>query len=159
MGGFDSAARLQQGTMSYNLRFKSRGLASLPANADDDEQQIRFLVGTTNLREDNELHVIEYSEASNEVSCLCVLNHPNEIWSISPCPADPSLTFTTYSQGGKFGVSLWTPSRSAAIRKLICTNAFESKLHLLPCGQCFGILRSMRGTKDPCAPYRLRVIM
>lgn len=93
--------------MSYNLRFKSRGLAALPAGADDDEQQIRFLVGTTNLREDNELHVIEYSEASTEVSCLSVLNHPNEIWSISPCPADPSLTFTTYSEGGKFGASLW----------------------------------------------------
>ena len=55
--------------MSYNLRFKVmigsvtllstwpqvRGLASMPQTEDADEAQIRFLVGTTNLREDNEV--------------------------------------------------------------------------------------------------------
>eukprot|EP00658_Telonema_sp_P-2_P039102 TRINITY_DN2796_c0_g1_i4.p1 TRINITY_DN2796_c0_g1~~TRINITY_DN2796_c0_g1_i4.p1 ORF type:complete len:295 (+),score=52.84 TRINITY_DN2796_c0_g1_i4:247-1131(+) len=93
--------------MSYNLRFKVRSLASLPASEESEDSQIRFLVGTTTLREENEIHVVEYSEASNDLTCLAVLSHPNELWSITPCPADPSLMFTTYSQAGKSNASLW----------------------------------------------------
>lgn len=91
----------------YSLRLKARSVVGLKADEDAIDVVNHFMVGTTSLRDDNEIHVVKYTETSNEVACTAILNHPNEIWSISPCVCDRSLFFTTYNRGGKFGASLW----------------------------------------------------
>ena len=57
--------------------------------------------------EDNEIHLVKFSESSDDVSCAAILKHKDEIWTIAPCPAVRRLFFTTYSRGGKHGASLW----------------------------------------------------
>jgi hypothetical protein len=41
--------------------------------------------------------LVEVQEDENEVKCLSIYNHLNEIWSLSPCPSNPSLFFSVYS--------------------------------------------------------------
>ena len=66
----------------YNLRFKVRSLASMPQSEDADESQIRFLVGTTNLREENEVSLATLRGLS--------LAHPRyTLWS-TPSPPTKS---------------------------------------------------------------------
>mmetsp|Transcript_19738 Transcript_19738/g.33910 ORF Transcript_19738/g.33910 Transcript_19738/m.33910 type:complete len:374 (-) Transcript_19738:58-1179(-) len=87
----------------YHLKFQSRCIAAQLGDSDRN----RFLVGTINLREENELHLIEFNEESNEITCERVYSHPNEIWHISPCPSNPALVFTVYNTGTEYKAGLW----------------------------------------------------
>jgi hypothetical protein len=46
-----------------------------------------------------QLHLVEFTEENNELVCEQVYSHPQEIWSLSPCPYDPALVFTVYNKG------------------------------------------------------------
>ena len=72
-----------------------------------DSERHCFFAGTCCLREDNELHLLEFDEESNTLGCVAVYRHPKEIWSISPSPRDSQTLFTCYNTGPKFQASLW----------------------------------------------------
>jgi hypothetical protein len=44
--------------------------------------------------------VIELNEDGDGVTCEAVLEHAAEVWSISPCPSEPALFFTTFNKPG-----------------------------------------------------------
>ena len=66
------------------------------------------------IREENEIHVLDFNEDSNEISCVQVYNHPEEIWSLDPSPRDATLFFTCYNSGSTHGSSLWRAPALAA---------------------------------------------
>jgi len=74
---------------------KQHGSRALSAVVGETERHM-FLVGTCSVREDNEIHLLEFDEDINALNCKTVLNHPEEIYEISPCPADPNLFFTVH---------------------------------------------------------------
>jgi len=88
----------------YGLTCKTRCINAQLA----EHNKTRFLVGTLSLKEENEIHLIEYREEENDIKCVYIYNHHNEIWSLSPCPIDPSLFFTaSNSSNNIFRASLW----------------------------------------------------
>ena len=56
-----------------------------------------FLLGTTSLRESNEIHQVEYNEETGDLRCTAVYGHPDEVWHIAPNPNDSSLLCTTHT--------------------------------------------------------------
>jgi WD40 repeat protein len=56
-----------------------------------------FLLGTTSLREQNEVHQVEYNEETGDLRCTAVYGHPDEIWHLAPNPHDASLLCTTHT--------------------------------------------------------------
>eukprot|EP00743_Colponemidia_sp_Colp-15_P002149 GILK01002331.1.p1 GENE.GILK01002331.1~~GILK01002331.1.p1 ORF type:complete len:364 (+),score=57.69 GILK01002331.1:43-1092(+) len=87
----------------YGLRYQSRCMSALMG----DQDRHCFLVGTQSLRDENEVHLIEYQEDNHEIVCEGVYRHPNEIWSITACPSDPKLLFTTFNAGAEYKAKLW----------------------------------------------------
>lgn len=58
--------------------------------------------------------MLDFNEDSNEISCVQVYNHPEEIWSLDPSPRDATLFFTCYNSGSTHGASLWRAPALAA---------------------------------------------
>ena len=79
---------------SHVLSRQSRAIVAVV-----DPERHRFLAGTCCLREENEIHLLEFDEESNTLSAVTVYRHPKEIWSISPSPRDTRELFTTYTTG------------------------------------------------------------
>ena len=93
-------------TASYQIKQQqARCLVALEGDTDRN----RFVVGSLDLRGDNELHVLDFNEDTNEVWCQNVYNHPNEIWHCTTCPAPEhsDLLFTTASTGSELVAKLW----------------------------------------------------
>ncbi|KAM9997224.1 hypothetical protein ACTFIZ_006608 [Dictyostelium cf. discoideum] len=82
-------------TNVYGLSQKTRALSHITAEADVN----RFLVGTTALREENEIALLEAKEGEG-VRCISIFQHPKEIHSITSCPFDSSLFFSVYNTSG-----------------------------------------------------------
>ncbi|CAN0146333.1 unnamed protein product, partial [Heterosigma akashiwo] len=83
---------------------------SLEALVGDTEQH-KFLVGSMSVEEENEIHLIKFSEDHNDLACNVVYTYPHEIWNLSPCPTDPELVFASNHDGNGFA-----PSPAAARR-------------------------------------------
>ena len=64
-----------------------------------EEDRHCFFVGTYSPKPENELHLVEFIEETNEIITRNIFDHPNEIYSISSCPTNPSLLFTTHRGG------------------------------------------------------------
>jgi len=62
-----------------------------------DTKNNRFLVGTSSLNANNEVHLIEYHEDENDVFCCEVFPHQHEVWSINPHPTKAKYFFTIYN--------------------------------------------------------------
>ncbi|CAM9691124.1 unnamed protein product, partial [Sphacelaria rigidula] len=113
---------------TYSLKRPARCIASLVSSDTQTDGTLgeecgggghgdtpRFVVGTCSLREANELHVIGFHEESNELLCDQAFSHPDEVWGVSPSPADPSLLLTCSNGarggggdgGSEFKVNLW----------------------------------------------------
>ncbi|KAJ5067040.1 earp and garp complex-interacting protein [Anaeramoeba ignava] len=98
-----SSAHTNKNLATYTgLKYQSTTLAPVY-----DENHIEFLIGTRSLREENEIHLVEYIEEKNEIICNRILDHKPEIWSLSSCNWDPSLLITGYNTGMEFAGSLW----------------------------------------------------
>eukprot|EP00933_Yihiella_yeosuensis_P034150 TRINITY_DN27683_c0_g1_i1.p1 TRINITY_DN27683_c0_g1~~TRINITY_DN27683_c0_g1_i1.p1 ORF type:complete len:385 (+),score=37.00 TRINITY_DN27683_c0_g1_i1:46-1155(+) len=65
----------------------------------------RFMVGTCAISERNEIHMVEFSEDSAEVSCRQSFIHEEEVWLLSPSPFD-SRHILTCSPTGKASPAL-----------------------------------------------------
>eukprot|EP00899_Mesostigma_viride_P029513 jgi/Mesvir1/9747/Mv12210-RA.1 len=88
----------------YGLKYKARCIASQRAH---DTVNSRFLIGTLSLREDNELHLVEYKSERDEIVCVGLYSHKHEVWDIAPSTFDPALVTTVYNDAGTFGAAVW----------------------------------------------------
>lgn len=58
-----------------------------------------FFVGTYSIKNENELHLIEFIEETNDIVELNSFKHPNEMNQIDSCPKMSSLLFTCHRGG------------------------------------------------------------
>jgi len=102
-----ACARLpfESGTASYDLKKQARCIVALEGDTDHNT----FLVASLALRGENEVHVIEFNEDTNEVWCPLVYSHPHEVWNCASCPAPDhaELLLTTHSNGAEQRTTLW----------------------------------------------------
>ena len=109
----------------YGTPYTSRCIAPVasapPPPADDDDatssqspsssSSSSFLVGTTALREENEIHLIAVpGEDAGEIVCRATYPHKDEVWDLAPCPAHASTFFTVHNaaqSAGTFEATLW----------------------------------------------------
>jgi len=95
--------------------------------------QHRFFVGTCDVQQHNEIHLVEFSEDTAEVSCKQSFAHEDEVWFISPSPSDARhvLTAGVSHAGGKTSpaVSLFRASEgSEALQSLASLSDEETPL-------------------------------
>ncbi|OLQ01527.1 Protein TSSC1 [Symbiodinium microadriaticum] len=85
-------------------RQPSRVVAAVPG----DPGRHRFMVGTCDLQNKNQIHVVEFSEETAEVSCKQSFEIEDEVWLISPSPSDSQTVLTSglCHSGGKSSPSL-----------------------------------------------------
>jgi len=58
----------------------------------------QFLVGTRSIRKSNEVHIIEYSDVDNSISCPTIIDFPDgEINGLFPCPGCKNLFFVVFT--------------------------------------------------------------
>lgn len=90
---------------SYQLKDHARCLAALEGDTDRNT----FILATFALRGNNEVHVLEFNEDTNEVCCQGVYAHPYEVWGLSSCPTPEhqELVVMTHSSGTEQCTSLW----------------------------------------------------
>lgn len=93
------------GSASYLLKRQARALAALEGDTDRN----RFLVASLELRDANELQVLDFNEDTNEVVCMRAFTHPHETWHMASCPAPEhvELVTTVYSTGTEQRATLW----------------------------------------------------
>mmetsp|Transcript_9842 Transcript_9842/g.24720 ORF Transcript_9842/g.24720 Transcript_9842/m.24720 type:complete len:407 (-) Transcript_9842:235-1455(-) len=68
--------------VTYEVKAQARCLAAVEGDAD----RSRFIVGTLNLRASNELHIVEFSEDTNELAAVAIYATPHEVWHLAACP-------------------------------------------------------------------------
>eukprot|EP00747_Dinoflagellata_sp_TGD_P169028 gnl/TRDRNA2_/TRDRNA2_196864_c0_seq1.p1 gnl/TRDRNA2_/TRDRNA2_196864_c0~~gnl/TRDRNA2_/TRDRNA2_196864_c0_seq1.p1 ORF type:complete len:414 (+),score=72.24 gnl/TRDRNA2_/TRDRNA2_196864_c0_seq1:56-1243(+) len=100
----------------YFCRQPARCVTTLPGA---DQGRHRFLVGTCALQQRNEIHSVEFCEATAEVICRQVFGHEDEITLLAAGPSTSagSPLLLTYSGGGRASpqLRLWrTPPESAS---------------------------------------------
>lgn len=78
----------------YGLEFQARALAA----QDGDTDQIRFLVGTQSLRQENQVHHIDFDDENNVINKNIFLHREGEIWHISASTVDQNLLTTCYNK-------------------------------------------------------------
>eukprot|EP00939_MAST-03C_sp_MAST-3C-sp1_P002993 g2993.t1 len=103
-----SLAFLSNASALYGVKYPCRCIQPRLA----EKRRHQFIVGSTSLKDENEVHLLDFDEDAKEVRCLAVMNHPNEIWDLKPCPFDPDLLFTCHSDGLERQVTLWRMRRN-----------------------------------------------
>lgn len=101
----------ETGTASYDLKKQARCIAALEGDTDRNT----FVAATLVLRGQNELHVVEFNEDTNEVWCPLVYALPHEVWGVACCPAPEhvQLVLATSSDGAEQRTSLYRMDRLA----------------------------------------------
>jgi len=77
-------------SVDYGMKLNARCVEAILG----DQERHRFLVGTASPRKDNELHLLEFMEDTNEIQCVNTFKHDEEVLDICPSPNDPALFFT-----------------------------------------------------------------
>ena len=92
-------------TASYDTNKQARCLVALEGDTDRN----RFVLGSVEYKDPNEVHVLDFNEDTNEVGCQRVFTHPNEIWHLATCPAPEhsELLFTTSVSNNEVTAKLW----------------------------------------------------
>jgi WD40 repeat protein len=78
----------------YGLRFSCRALCSVEADHDNH----KYLVATHTLTDNNEIHLIQYSEDNNEINNLAIYQHKPEIWSIASSNTHQNIFASVYTE-------------------------------------------------------------
>lgn len=116
------------GGSAYGVKYQARCIAALTA----DLEHTRFLVGTLSLKEENEVHLIQYSTNSGDLTCEGLYPHQHEIWDLACCPFDPLVFSTVYASGGEYGATLWRISEhtksSSQLQKLASLDGHAKKI-------------------------------
>mmetsp|Transcript_18287 Transcript_18287/g.45960 ORF Transcript_18287/g.45960 Transcript_18287/m.45960 type:complete len:359 (+) Transcript_18287:143-1219(+) len=103
---------------TYGVKFQARALAALP---DGGSGASRWLVGTAALREENEVHLLEYDSELESVKCAAVLGHSAEVWAIAPAAAAADKFLTVHNSGGAYGISLWQMDTEGSALTELCS--------------------------------------
>lgn len=89
-----------------------------------DSERHRFLVGTSYLgNTSNQIHLLEYKENKNELSCIQVLDHPDEVIDLSPHPNDADLFLTCT----KKAATLWRMNSNEVVETLNVSSPVKAK--------------------------------
>jgi hypothetical protein len=86
----------------------ARAIAAVP-----DAEKTRFVVGSLCLREENQVHVLDYDEGSNSVRAQ-LYGHKNEVWHVAPSPTNAGLLATCYGDSAGAWAAVWAALRGAA---------------------------------------------
>lgn len=78
----------------YGLEFQSRALTSITAETD----AIQFLVGTQSLKNDNQVHLLQFDEDNNSLNKTVFRHRDGEIWQLTSSPGDSQIFASTYSR-------------------------------------------------------------
>lgn len=100
--------------VQYNLKLVSRALVASP-----NREANRWLVGTTSLREDNEIRILQYDAEQDRVVSVASFLHAQEVWAIVPGRTEDKF-ITIWARTGTFGASLWHASPSDSSLKHQC---------------------------------------
>ena len=97
----------------YGLEFQCRSLCS--SSNGENSPFVRFVVGTQSLKNENQIHLLEYLEENNGLSKAVFRHSAGEVWNVATHPKHSQLISTCYSsQSQSFAgkvenhCSLWT---------------------------------------------------
>jgi len=108
----------------YGLKYSSRCLTAVAAQ----REQSSWLVGTTALREENEIHLLTKDENTETLTCKEVYAHRHEIWDIASSPALESLFFTVYNAGETYEATLWQASEASKLESKMETKGKQKNV-------------------------------
>eukprot|EP00457_Paulinella_chromatophora_P011449 gb/GEZN01011590.1/.p1 GENE.gb/GEZN01011590.1/~~gb/GEZN01011590.1/.p1 ORF type:complete len:376 (+),score=42.58 gb/GEZN01011590.1/:22-1128(+) len=89
----------------YGLKLHSRAVEAVQASKHTERHQ--FMVGTCAVRESNELHLLEFDEDSNEITCVSKYSHPPEVLTLGTHAQHGDKVLTTLREGKDFKTCLW----------------------------------------------------
>ena len=142
----------------YGMPCQARCIAAV----EGDPERHRFLVGSTSLREANEVHLVELNDELNELGRRAVYAHEHEIWQLAPCPRDAALLATVYNDGGEHGGAVWRlPAAATEAAAAAAAAAAELDEDLDGTGEGVGGVGGGRGGHadgPPVAMERLAVV-
>eukprot|EP00200_Dunaliella_tertiolecta_P001671 CAMPEP_0202340126 /NCGR_PEP_ID=MMETSP1126-20121109/1698_1 /ASSEMBLY_ACC=CAM_ASM_000457 /TAXON_ID=3047 /ORGANISM="Dunaliella tertiolecta, Strain CCMP1320" /LENGTH=354 /DNA_ID=CAMNT_0048930785 /DNA_START=72 /DNA_END=1133 /DNA_ORIENTATION=+ len=102
-------------SVSYSLKLQSRALAAVQA----EKNASQWVVGTNSLREENEVHVLEYDHDQERIACTRSLLHKPEVWDIATSCQQSDVLITVWGEAGNYGASLWRiPQTDGPLEKL-----------------------------------------
>ncbi|KAG2449235.1 hypothetical protein HYH02_005981 [Chlamydomonas schloesseri] len=87
----------------FSARYQARVLVALPC----DTITSKWLVGTTALREENEVRVLQYDQDNEQLACRRTFTHAAEMWDIAPHPNREDLFVTVWAKAGNSSATLW----------------------------------------------------
>lgn len=88
---------------TYTAKHQARCLCAVAG------EKHRFMVGTCSVREENEIHVLNYDEGSNVLTCIGSLQHPLEVVCINASPYDAGKLGTCGGlRTGSYEAALWS---------------------------------------------------
>jgi len=95
---------MEETSCVYGINHKTRCMVAQTA----EQEKNRFIIGTQDPRDDNEIHLLEYDEDEYEISSI-IFKHPGEIWSMTEHPYLSDMLFTTYKipNSTTMQTSLW----------------------------------------------------
>ncbi|EFJ46715.1 hypothetical protein VOLCADRAFT_81755 [Volvox carteri f. nagariensis] len=92
-----------EATTNYSLKYQARVLVALPS----DTISSKWLVGTTALREENEVRMLQYDADNEQLVCKLAYSHPAEVWDIAPCPTRDDVFVSVWAKAGNSSATLW----------------------------------------------------
>ena len=111
----------------YALKYKTR--ACEPQKAAEDK--IRFLFGTANVVEENQIHLVEWDDDDEDVFCVNVYPHASEVVAMASSPTDASLLATSYTKVSGHSVTpqlgIWRMGGDEMHPRLDVVSTLESK--------------------------------
>jgi len=81
--------------VQYTMQLHSRALVPLASQ----RSKSQWLVGSTSLRDENEVRLLEYDADREALSSVGVWLHPEEVWDIATCPLATERIVTVHAKG------------------------------------------------------------
>eukprot|EP00882_Tetradesmus_deserticola_P025636 GHRQ01028174.1.p1 GENE.GHRQ01028174.1~~GHRQ01028174.1.p1 ORF type:complete len:248 (+),score=49.95 GHRQ01028174.1:24-746(+) len=95
--------------VTFSLTLPARTLRAVPA----ENGVTQWIAGTTSLREENEVRLLEYDPVHDQLVAKASWVHPEEVWDISCCPGHAGTFLTAHAKVGVYGATLWQASDSS----------------------------------------------
>eukprot|EP00882_Tetradesmus_deserticola_P030291 GHRQ01033992.1.p1 GENE.GHRQ01033992.1~~GHRQ01033992.1.p1 ORF type:complete len:134 (+),score=38.56 GHRQ01033992.1:24-404(+) len=81
--------------VTFSLTLPARTLRAVPA----ENGVTQWIAGTTSLREENEVRLLEYDPVHDQLVAKASWVHPEEVWDISCCPKHAGTFLTAHAKG------------------------------------------------------------
>lgn len=105
---------MAESSIVLSLKNQARSLSSAPSSG----RVSRWIVGTTSLREENELRILEYDPDLEAMTSIRVYDHKSEVWDVACCPEDLHVLATVHSSVGAYGCTLWTGNEDGSLHEV-----------------------------------------